>query len=386
MKKNTIAYFDNAATTFPKPDCVYKAMDEFYRNYGVNVGRGQHKMASVASNLVSETRDLLLHSFHAANKKVVFTNSATESLNIILQGLIIEDNLNVYISPFEHNAVTRVLHAIENKHKISIHILPVNDKTLEYDITELRQMFYNNKPHYMIISHASNVCGTIAPINELCSLSKEFDCVNIIDMSQTAGLIDTDLSSNIFDFCVFAGHKTLYAPFGIAGFLCSGLVKPLPLMYGGTGTNSANQDILTEFPTMYEVGSPNIMAIAGLNAALKWQNSISIDKIYQKEKLIQSSLTNILKKYSNIKIIGNINNENIGVLSVTFDGFSCQEIGKILSDRDIAVRTGLHCSPYAHRFLQTFPSGTVRFSLGYFNSEKDIEQLDRVLNFINENT
>ena len=384
MTKTT--YFDNAATTFPKPECVYKEMDEFYRNYGVNAGRGQYKMASIANKLVSDTRDMLLDLFHTENKKVVFSHSATESLNIILQGLILEDNLNVYISPFEHNAVTRVLHALENKYKINIQIIPVNEVTLEYDLLKLKQRFITKKPNYMIVSHASNVCGVVAPINELCKLAKEFGCVNIIDMSQTAGLIDIDISSNIFDFCVFAGHKTLYGPFGIAGFICSNRIKPVPLMYGGTGSNSTNQEIIKEIPSMYEVGSPNIMAIAGLNAALKWQKITSIEKIYKKEKIIQEILIGKLKKYDNINIIGNMGNDSIGVVSVTFAGYTSQEIGRIFSDRNIAVRTGLHCSPYAHRFLNTFPAGTVRFSLSYFNDEYDIEQLEEVLNFIEENT
>ncbi|MCL0081414.1 aminotransferase class V-fold PLP-dependent enzyme, partial [Peptococcaceae bacterium] len=232
-------YFDNAATTFPKPEIVYMFMNKFYRECGVNVGRGQHKLAFLASKMVLGTRELLLELFNCPNKKVVFTHSATEALNIILQGLLIKDNFNIYLSPFEHNAVTRVINYLKSIYRINTHILAVDRDILEYDLEKIKYQFADNKPHIVVVSHASNVCGVVAPINKICELSKKFDAITVIDMSQTAGLIDTNLNSATIDFAVFAGHKTLYGPLGIAGFICSNAIKLSPLLYGGTGVDSA---------------------------------------------------------------------------------------------------------------------------------------------------
>lgn len=377
-------YFDNAATTFPKPEEVYKFMDTFYREYGVNIGRSQYKLALTASKLVSETRDLLLNLFHCPNKRVVFTHTATEALNVILQGITYKDNYNIYISPFEHNSVTRVIHHLKSIYKVSVYILSVNKQSLEYDLEKIKYQFDENKPNVVIISHASNVCGVISPIKEICELSKKNDAITVLDMCQTAGLIDSDLSSQIYDYAVFAGHKTLYGPLGIAGFICYGNIDLLPILFGGTGVDSANQDMPDTIPEKYEVASPNIMAIAGLNASLKWINRIGITTIYNIEKYNHRRLLDILNTYENIKVINPLG-ENIGVVSCVFNEYSPDNIGQVLSEKDIAVRTGLHCAPYAHQFLGTYPAGTVRFSVGYFNTDDDFDKLHNVLTYIEQN-
>ena len=376
-------YFDNAATTFPKPEAVYTFMDKFYRECGVNVGRGQHKLAARASALVAETRSLILDMFHCSNKKVVFTHTATEALNIILRGIPLEDKKNIYISPFEHNAVTRVLAHLEKIYDIKVHQLSMDKSTLLYDLEEVRRQFSENRPSLVIMSHASNVCGLMAPITELCGLAKEHEAITVIDMCQTAGLVDTNLSSDIYDFAVFAGHKTMYGPLGVAGFVCNGNIKPSPLIFGGTGVDSANQSLPATIPERYEVASPNIMAIAGLNAAVTWLGETGIESIFQKEKENHNVLLSLIKEYPNIKIIGDgAKCDMIGVVSCVFDGYSSDEIGHVLSDHDIAVRTGLHCAPLAHQFLGTFPAGTVRFSVSYFNTGEDFAKLKQVLNLI----
>ena len=380
-------YFDNTATTFPKPEAVYAFTDKFYREYGVNVGRGQHKQSSVASRLRDETREFLLDLFYCPAKKAVFTHSATEALNVILQGLDITDNSNIYLSPFEHNAVTRVICYLQNIYKLNVHTLAVDKNTLTYDLEKIKYQFLEDKPNFVVVSHASNVCGLIAPIKEICELSKTYNAVTVIDMAQTAGLIDTDLSSNIYDFAVFAGHKTLYAPFGIAGFICNGDISPKPLIFGGTGNDSGNQNLPATIPDRYEIGSPNIAAIAGLNAALKWINETGIDNIYAVEKENHAELLIVLREFSNIQIICPPDmKSSIGVVSCLFDGYSSDNIGQILSGHDIAVRTGLHCAPHAHKFLDTFPEGTVRFSVSYFNTKEDFEKLRKVLQYIADNS
>ncbi len=379
-----MVYFDNAATTFPKPEEVYLFMDKFYRECGVNVGRGQHKLASRASSLVEETRQLLRSLFHAPSKNIIFTNSATEALNLILQGITIKENYNIYITPFEHNAVTRILHFLQTKYKLNIIELEVGKTSLEYDLDKISQQFAEKSPNLLIASHASNVCGIIAPIYELCTLAKKYRAITIIDMAQTAGLIDTDLNSDIYDFAVFAGHKTLYAPFGIAGIVAKDF--PLtPLYYGGTGVDSANQELPLLLPERYEVGSQNILAIAGLNASLKWIDSKGLTHIAQVESENRLSLVNTLSHFNNIILIGN-DIKNIGIVSAIFNSYSSDNIGQILSEHYIAVRTGLQCAPIAHKFLNTFPEGTVRFSVSYFNTQDDFEKLHCALKYIEENS
>ncbi len=383
---DNIAYFDNAATTFPKPEYVYEFTDKFYRECGVNVGRGQHALASKASALVQETRNLLLELFHCPAKKVVFTHTATEALNLILRGLPLNDRYTIYISPFEHNAVTRVLHHLGAMYELKIETLAFNKATMTYDIARIRNQFAEKNPNWVIVSHASNVCGVVAPVKEICRLSKKFGAINVVDMCQTAGLIDLDLSGEDIDFAVFAGHKTLYSPLGVAGIVSSFAIKPEPLMYGGTGVDSANQSLPESIPERYEVASPDIMAISGLNASLKWIKEIGIQSIYEKEQSCRRRLLELLSEYSFISVVETKESEAIGVVSCLFDGYSSDNIGQILSEQNVAVRTGLHCAPTAHKFIGTYPAGTVRFSVSYFNTDQDFEILKAALDYIELNS
>jgi len=382
-----IAYFDNAATTFPKPDEVYSFMDSFYRNCGVNVGRGQYKLAATASTLVSETRELLLALNHCPEKKVVFCPTATEALNIVLRGVALHSGSNVYVSPFEHNAVMRTLHHMSEKDNFNVITLAFNKKLFAYDIEKIRYQFSDNPPSLVIISHASNVCGILAPIAEIFEMAKHYKSITVVDMCQTMGLIDTNLNTTFIDYAVFAGHKTLYAPFGVAGFISAADSELRPLLFGGTGINSASRTLPETVPERFEVGSLNIVAIAGLNASLKWLQSIGIENIFTKEKRNHQVLLELLQQFSNIRIVPEKTEINsIGVVSCEFDGYSSDSIGQILSDKGVAVRTGLHCAPDAHRTLGTFPNGTVRFGLSYFNSDEDFEILNNALVYIYKNS
>lgn len=381
------AYFDNAATTFPKPEEVYTFTDRFYRECGVNVGRGQHKLAARAAALVAETRQLLLELCHCPNKSVVLTHTATEALNMIIRGFEWRDGMTVYVSPFEHNSVTRTLHYLSNIYNIKIIDLAFNKECNCYDINAIYEQFNRNNPHMVIVSHASNVCGIIAPIGEIAIAAKPYEAITVFDMCQTMGLIDTDLSSDAIDYAVFAGHKTLYSPFGVAGFIGKPSAMLNPFVYGGTGIDSANSEMPDTIPERYEAASPNIQAIAGLNASLHWIKDTGIDNIFCKEEENRKRLIELLQQYDNIRIIPQGKSDNfIGVVSCVFDGYGSDSIGQILSDKNVAVRTGLHCAPTAHRFLGTFPSGTVRFSVSYFNNDDDFALLTDVMNYINLNS
>ena len=379
-------YFDNAATTFPKPEDVHNFMNTFYRDYGVNVSRGQYKEASISANLVRETRDLILDLFTAnANYEVVFTPSSTISMNTILFGQKWQTGETVYITRFEHNAVLRTLNKIAEDFKINIKYIEPDRNTLKYDLKIIKTQISQDKPKMVILNHASNSFGFIFPIKEVCEIAHQYGAKTVVDMSQTAGLVPTYIGSEI-DYLIFAGHKTLYAPLGIAGFLINKNDNLKPFIYGGTGVDSSNLNMPTSIPERLEAGSPNIMAIAGLNASIKWINKIGIENIFKKEKENFDKLLNILKNYSNIKTFIHPNLEQVGIISSVFDGYPCENIGIILSEHDVAVRTGLHCAPDSHKFMNTFPTGTVRFSISYFTNNEDFKYLVEVLDYIEENT
>lgn len=381
---DNFAYFDNAATTYPKPECVYQAMDSFNRSCGVSFGRGQHKLSSKASFIADETRQLLLQLFHCNNKKVVFTNTATEALNVILNGISIPKGANVYITPFEHNAVTRMLYHLQSKEEFNIIQLKVNKNYFTYDLKKIEEQFSSDKPYAVIASHASNVIGAIAPITEIFSLAKKHNSITIADMCQTAGLLDTNISSSIYDYIVFAGHKTLYGPIGISGFIGSNLSELSPIIFGGTGIESANQDMPLTIPERFEAGTHNTVAIAGLNASLKWLLETGVENIRIKEQENHSKLCAILDKFENITYFKPAN--SVGVVSCLFDGYSSDEIGQVLSDNNIAFRSGLHCAPYAHQFMGTFPAGTVRFSVSWFTTNEEFKKLEERLKYISDNS
>lgn len=379
-----MAYFDNAATTYPKPECVYSFMDEFYRTSGGNAGRGQYEMAQSAGSLIADTRKAIQKLLHCPAKQVIFEPTATIALNIIIQGLIRNGIRNVYISPFEHNAVTRTLHYFEKNGELAVHQLSVTPE-LKYDLEKIRYQFDSVKPELVIVSHASNTIGLVAPVGDIFSLAKKYDAVTVVDMAQTAGLVDCNVGLNTFDFAVFAGHKTLYGPTGISGFVMEPSIKLPSVIFGGTGYESANQDMPESLPEKYEMGTLNIAGLAGLNAALKWIQEIGVSKIHEKEVENRERLLKLLNRYDYVKIVGDSEHEYVGIVSCLIDGISSDSAGNIFSEQGISVRTGLHCAPLAHQFLNTYPAGTIRFSVNYFTSDKDFEELEEALDYIEEN-
>lgn len=377
-----MAYFDNAATTFPKPDMVYNFMNEFYRKSGANAGRGKYVMAESAGALIKDTRRRLQKLLHCESKQVIFTPTATIALNIIIQGMVQKGEKNIYISPFEHNAVTRTLHHYEKQGIISVRQLEVTE-ALIYDLQKIRYQFDDVKPDMVIISHASNVIGVVAPVEDIFKLAKEYDAYTLVDMSQTAGLVDLNVGLTSIDFAVFAGHKTLYGPTGISVFVMKAEIDMPAVIFGGTGFESANQDMPQSLPERYEMGTGNIVGIAGLNAALKWIDEQGIAEIWAKEAEHRKLLLDILQQYDFLKIVGdNEEAQFVGIVSCVMEGISSDSAGNIFAERGIAVRTGLQCAPLAHKWLGTYPAGTIRFSVGYFTNEEDFAELEKALDEI----
>ena len=377
---NKIVYMDNAATSFPKPPEVHEFAQYISQTRGVNASRGNYSPAMEVSRMIDDTRRKCLELLHAKNKVLAFCSSATEALNTVIQGLDYAPIQWVYISPFEHNAMLRPIYSLQKMRNFDIMQLAVSPTPLRYDVDEILRQFEQNPPDLVLLTHASNVCGLIAPFEEIFAAAKRHGAITVLDMSQTAGLVDTNISSADVDYAVFAGHKTMMGPFGVAGLVLKRGDSLRPLLYGGTGTNSALHDMPAALPERLEAGSHNIQAIAGLSAAVQWIQQISMKIIRERETDLTRQLKQLLRSYPNIRIVGN--NEGVSIVSCVFDGYSPDEIGLILSRRDIAVRTGLHCAPLAHEALGTAPAGTVRFSLSCRNSEDELELLKAALDEI----
>ena len=380
-----MAYFDNAATTYPKPETVYQSMDQFQRHTGGSFGRGNYEFSNSAKGMVDDTRKAIKQLLHCPAKQVVFEPSATISLNIIIQGIIQKGARIIYISPFEHNAVTRTLHHYKKRGQIKVEELAVDQK-LNYDIQRIRFQFETTPPDFVIVSHASNVIGLVAPVEEIFSLAKEFHAITLLDMAQTAGLVDLDIGKEIIDFAVFAGHKTLLGPTGISGFVMKPGIELEPVFFGGTGFDSANQDMPTSLPERFEFGTMNTVGIAGLNASVKWILQQGVEVLAAAEAENRNKLLTLLKEYDYVSIIGDIDGRDyVGIVSCVIDDISSDIAGQLFSERNIAVRTGLHCAPNAHKFLKTFPAGTIRFSVNSFTTDEDFVVLRKALEDINDN-
>lgn len=368
-------YLDNAATTYPKPDEVYQRIDWANRNIAVNAGRGSYKIAQEASRLIEDTRRQLIELVHGIGiEHAILVSSATIALNIILNGLSFSDGDVIYVSPYEHNAVARTLYRISTIKNVHIEELPIKEN-LEIDMDKVKYLFMKNKPSCVCCTHVSNVTGYILPVNEIFEVAKEYGSVTIMDASQSFGLLDIDIKKCRADFIVFAGHKTLYGPLGAAGFVDNATVPLDTFIVGGTGSESLNLDMPKQVPERYEAASKNIVAIAGLHEAL---SVIDRNDNYHKEKLLSDYAVEKLKKLKNtILYIPENLAQHIGVISFNVKGYKAEDIGIILDeDFDIAVRTGYHCAPYIHKYLDDEKYlGTVRIGLGQYNTKNDIDQL-----------
>lgn len=375
-------YLDNAATTFPKAEEVYKAMDMANRNLAVNAGRGSYQLAREANKLIDDTKELLLNLVNAPNQaRVIFTPSVTIALNEILNGIKFEKNDIVYVSPYEHNAVARTLRLIEKKKNIKIIEIPLNPESLEIDIEKLRYMFSKDIPKCVCMTHVSNVTGYILPVRDIFQLAKEHGAITVMDSAQSMGSIEIDALNLDVDFIAFAGHKTLYGPFGIAGFIDVNQIELDEYIVGGTGSDSLNLDMPKQSPSKYESASCNIVAVAGLKAALE---GLYVDKKENVERVLTEYALAKLKKIPGIILYIPVNKEaHVSIISFNIEGYKSEEIGMILDqDFGIAVRTGYHCAAYIHQYLKDEEYlGTVRIGIGKFNTTADINYL---LNSLNE--
>lgn len=370
-------YFDNAATTYPKPEEVYTALDRANRSLAFNAGRGEYKQSTEAFNLIEDTRKKLAAFIGASSRDVVFTSSATEALNIIILGMGIENGDTVYVSPFEHNAVIRPLKNLQKEIAFEIRILPFNKKTWKPEMDKIVNDFSLYKPKAVFISHVSNVTGYQVPYAEIFEAAAKYSPINVLDAAQSFGVLHPNNINNV-NYLIFAGHKSLYASFGIAGFFKFKNDELKVVKAGGTGSNSLNPEMPAEKPYRYEAGSPNIVAIAGLNASIDWINMVDIES---KETELYNYLYNKLLELDNITTYTPVGEKTFGIISINVEGYSSEDVASILNDEyDICVRAGYHCAPYVHDFIGSKDNGgTARISLNYFNTLEEIDILVEAL-------
>lgn len=380
--KTEMIYLDNAATTYPKPAVMYEAVDYANRYQAVNAGRGSYQLARMAAKQIDALRTEMLNFINGGeDAEVVLTPSATISFNQIIGGSMLSKKNRVYVSPFEHNAVMRTLWMHQKKCGCSIEELPLNVDTLEIDLEKMEYQFRENPPDYVFISHISNVTGYLLPVEEICAKAKEItngQAVVVLDAAQSFGLAEIDWKKTAFDAVVFAGHKTLYGPFGAAGFVKRTSLQLEPYLAGGTGSDSLHLDMPENIPERLEPGSLNLPAFAGLYASMQYVKKVTREKIALHEQKLAERLVEELEKIPSVHVYqAEDAKRRTGIVSFVVDGYQSGDIGMLLDeDYGIAVRTGYHCAPLIHKYLKDEGyGGTVRVSFGWFNEEKDVEMV-----------
>lgn len=367
-------YLDNASTSFPKPESVYSNMDSFYRKYGGNPGRGGHKLALKAEKLVADTRATIAGFFNInTSERVIFTLNTTDALNVAIKGFI-KDGDNVVTTTLEHNSVLRPLKRLEEEGKITVTYISfdeygfVNPEDFKKSITD--------KTSLVILTHASNVLGTIQPVKKIGEIARKKGKTFLVDAAQTAGKLKIDVQEMGIDMLAFPGHKGLLGPAGTGGLYVSGSVNLKPWREGGTGIDSESLNQPEGYPFWLESGTPNLPGIAGLKAAVEYINGKGIEKIKEKERGLTLKLIEGLRRIKKVKLnIPYNKGETVSTISFNIDGIDPSVTGGILDNAfDIAVRTGIHCAPLVHKKIGTSPGGTVRVSPGYFTTAGEIEE------------
>lgn len=368
-------YLDNGATSYPKAPGVGEAILDYINNNGCSVNRGIYEGSFQNEDIIFETRELICELFNYDKpENVVFTKNITESLNVIIKGLL-KSGDHVIVSSMEHNAIMRPLNSLLSK---GIEFSRVNCNSRgELNGNDIIPHIKNNTKA-IIMTHASNICGTILPLKEVGQIAKENNLHFIVDAAQTAGFLDIDMKELNCNGLCFTGHKGLMGPQGIGGFVIDDSLIPYvsPLVEGGTGSVSDSETQPDYMPDKYEGGTPNICGIFGLNASLKYIKEIGIHCIQEKELELVELFLRELKKIDNLSIVGLQNGKNrTAVVSLDFTALNLDNalVSHELSKKyDIMTRCGLHCAPSAHKTLNTFPQGTVRFSFSHFNTEEEI--------------
>jgi len=387
-------YLDNASTTWPKPEPVYRFMDEFFRAFGVNPGRSGHELALEAEKMTVETRRLLASFFGFGGdfERVVFTQNATDSLNIALYGLLRSGD-HVVTTRTEHNSVLRPLHALETAGMVETTYV-AHDSRGYVDPEDIRAAI-GPKTRLVVVNHASNVLGALQDLAAIGRVVAQTDALLVVDTCQSAGVAPLHCDDMHIDVLIFTGHKGLYGPMGIGGMVVAEDIDVRPLRVGGTGVDSNNPEQPVDYPHHLEAGTLNIPGIAGLNAAQKWLADLGRDRagdaelghadacraalgaVHRREVAMIRRLEEHCRATPGVTVYGPGGDQpRVATFSIGFDRVPSNRVGEMMdADYHLCVRPGLHCAPLVHRDAGTIEhKGLVRFSLGWFNDEEDIEQ------------
>jgi len=366
-------YLDNAATSWPKPESVYQTMDEFLRKKGGNPGRGSHSMAVAARETVEETRLLIARFINASEvERVIFTLNCTEALNLGLKGLLRPGD-HVITSCIGHNSVVRPLRKLEQQ-GVKITRLPPCPETGVMSLHDIEEAI-TQETKLVVVTHASNVTGTIQPIEEYAVVARKYDLIFMVDAAQTAGKYPIDVQASNIDLLAFSGHKGLFGPPGTGVLYVGNRVGLDPLREGGTGSYSEQEEQPYLLPDRYESGTINSVGISGLGAGLRYIFSEGLERISAHGQYLIDRLIEGLANVPKVRLYGaKDRSKQAPIVSLNIEGYEPGEVGAILDQAfDVKVRAGLHCAPGAHRTLGTFPLGTVRLSPGYFNTKEEID-------------
>lgn len=391
MKENY--YFDNAATTWPKPEPVYQFMDSFFRSHGVNPGRGGHTLAAEAEQMTHATRRMLgeFFGYQGDPNRVVFSLNATDSLNLALRGLL-KPGDHMVISQLDHNAVLRIANHLQRDLQVALSLVaPGADGYL--DIAKLEEAI-TPATKVLVLNHASNVIGTVQDLQAVAAITKRKGVTLVVDTAQTAGVLPVDMSCGI-DVLTFTGHKGLYGPMGIGGLIVAEHVELQPIRFGGTGVNSAAPFQPEGYPFRLEAGTLSMPGVAGLHAAQKWfaelgrqqgckesshqaQCAAAMEHIHHTEMTHVERVWEHLATLDNVTTLGQLaDGEHIAVVSFTVKDVVAQQVAEMLdADHHVCVRAGLQCAPEVLRVFDTEKlGGAVRISPGYFTETEDVDHL-----------
>jgi cysteine desulfurase family protein len=381
-------YLDHAATSFPKPERVFRAMEEFARTSAANPGRGGHRLATQAEAMVEETRRLLARLFcFPRPERIVFTLNATDALNMAIKG-VVKPGDHVITSVLEHNSVSRPLNRLAADGVITLTRLEVGSDH-RIDPGDIARAF-TPATRLVAITQVSNVAGTIQPVEAIGRMVRERNALLLVDAAQSAGVVPIDMGKACIDLLAFTGHKALLGPTGTGGLVVGERADVQPWREGGTGGDAACPVHPEAYPQRLEGGTPNVMGLAGLREGIRLILERGVESILPQERKLLAVFWGALKEPGRFRwygadkdITGQGGEGRVGLVSMNLPGFAPADLAAVLDGQfDIAVRAGLHCAPYAHRHLGTFPDGTVRISLGWQTTEKDMSATATALNEI----
>lgn len=373
-----IIYLDNAATSYPKPECVYRAVDDFNRQMGGNPGRGASRKTMTSNSILLDTREALASLFNIPDStRIAFCLNITEALNTGLKG-ILKPGDHVITTSMEHNATARPLLSLTRKGIEWSMAKCSSDGSLDPD--DIRRLIQPNT-RMICVLHASNVTGTIMPVREIGAIAEEHNLLFMVDSAQTAGVLPLDVAECHIDLLAFTGHKCLLGPQGTGGLYVGPGVEIEPLKEGGTGSLSEELNQPAFMPDHLEAGTPNTPGIAGLGAGVGFILSTGRENIQNHEKRLTEALIQGLREIDGVHIYGPLDVERrTAIVSFNIEGMDCGEVSMRLDhEYGIITRSGLHCAPLAHRTLGTLQQGTCRLSPGYFSTDMEIEKVLRAV-------